>query len=447
MFVVESGKVRVFTERDGRARNLAFYREGDFFGELSILNDSPRAASAEAVTPVRLLALPIDAVRELKARFPEFRRLLEERLAQYRTDTEARLPLDFATEQLPAETRVQDKVDLGPSSPDTDETFAEDGLFRKRRRIRRFPHRPADRRDGLRRRQPRHDLPLLRQGREPRAHPPAGATPASTAPACKAICEGANELGLAARAVKVSPADLAELPLPAIVHWDGNHWVVLVRRGRRPTCASPTPPSGKRRMTRADFEAKWSGYAALFDYTDRFEQTPEARPRHRLALSRSSGPTPACSRRRSRWPHREPAADGHPGLHPGHRGPGVVEHDVDAAQGARDRHGCGDLLFTRRQPGAAIPAPFRRRAGRRRDPRLPHAAAPEPADELLQHPPHRRHPAPARRHLAGARVPRASTASAALTAVASSPRHRADGGLQRHAHPGVPRHGAVVRPA
>ena len=55
MFVVEAGKVRVFADRNGRARNLAFYREGDFFGELSILNESPRAASAEAVTPVRLL--------------------------------------------------------------------------------------------------------------------------------------------------------------------------------------------------------------------------------------------------------------------------------------------------------------------------------------------------------------------------------------------------------
>jgi ABC-type bacteriocin/lantibiotic exporter with double-glycine peptidase domain len=31
----------------------------------------------------------------------------------------------------------------------------------------------------------------------------------------------------AARAVKASATGLAQLPLPAIVHWDGNHWVVL----------------------------------------------------------------------------------------------------------------------------------------------------------------------------------------------------------------------------
>ena len=51
---------------------------------------------------MRLLALAPDVVRELKGQFVEFRRLLEERLAQYRADVEARVPLDVATEQLPA---------------------------------------------------------------------------------------------------------------------------------------------------------------------------------------------------------------------------------------------------------------------------------------------------------------------------------------------------------
>jgi ATP-binding cassette subfamily B protein len=41
LYVVEQGHVRVFTLADGKPRNLAFYREGDFFGELSILNGSP----------------------------------------------------------------------------------------------------------------------------------------------------------------------------------------------------------------------------------------------------------------------------------------------------------------------------------------------------------------------------------------------------------------------
>ncbi len=65
---------------------------------------------------MRLLALAPEAVRDLKSQFPEFRKLLEERLAQYRADTDARVPLDVATELLPAEARVHDKVDLGPDA-------------------------------------------------------------------------------------------------------------------------------------------------------------------------------------------------------------------------------------------------------------------------------------------------------------------------------------------
>jgi ATP-binding cassette subfamily B protein len=93
----------------------------------------------------------------------------------------------------------------------------------------------------------------------------------------RAICEGANELGLAARAVKASATGLAQLPLPAIVHWDGNHWVVLYDVSDTHVRISD-PAIGKRRMTRAAFEEKWSGFAALFDYTDRFEQNVEASP-------------------------------------------------------------------------------------------------------------------------------------------------------------------------
>src|SRR6059058_3921455 len=65
LYVIEKGRARVFTGINGRERNLAFYREGDFFGELSILNGSPRAASVEAFTDCQLLSLEPKSVKEL----------------------------------------------------------------------------------------------------------------------------------------------------------------------------------------------------------------------------------------------------------------------------------------------------------------------------------------------------------------------------------------------
>src|SRR5207247_4504238 len=83
----------------------------------------------------------------LRRRFPEFSKLLSERLALYQAKTEARIPLDFTTELLPAETQVHDKVELDGQQPlaegeEKEEPFAaERGLFRKRgKRIRKIDH-------------------------------------------------------------------------------------------------------------------------------------------------------------------------------------------------------------------------------------------------------------------------------------------------------------------
>src|SRR2546426_305753 len=122
MYILEKGRARAFTQNNGAQVNLAFYRDGDFFGELSILNGSPRAASVEAYSDCDLLALDPQSVQDLRRRFPEFDKLLSERLALYQAKTEARIPLDFTTELLPAETQVQNKVELErqPSSAPED---------------------------------------------------------------------------------------------------------------------------------------------------------------------------------------------------------------------------------------------------------------------------------------------------------------------------------------
>ncbi|MDB6147169.1 MAG: hypothetical protein JWO45_833, partial [Spartobacteria bacterium] len=146
MYVIEKGRARVFAGINGRERNLAFYREGDFFGELSILNGSPRAASVEAFTDCRLLSLNPEAVQDLRSRFPEFEKLLGERLAIYQAKTEARIPLDFTSEMLPAETQAHDKVEVdgqeAPAQEGEEDPFVdEQGLFRKRaKRVRKIDH-------------------------------------------------------------------------------------------------------------------------------------------------------------------------------------------------------------------------------------------------------------------------------------------------------------------
>jgi ATP-binding cassette subfamily B protein len=287
MYIIQEGQVRVFSQNNGHAKNLAFLRGGDFFGELSALQGAPRAASAEAVRDCQLLSLNREAVLDLNRQFPEFERLMVERRAQYKFGSAARVPLDFALEMPPAGAAARNGEDDGNSVDEPEagnangtangEPFADEkGLFRKRKkRIRRFPFvQQIDEMDCgaaalamvCRRFGRKVSLPRIRQ----LCHT------ASDGTSLQAICRAATELGLAARALKVSQRNLPHLPLPAIVHWEGNHWIALYDVGVKHVRVAD-PATGLRRISLSEFLEKWSGYAALFDYTVEFEKAPTGR--------------------------------------------------------------------------------------------------------------------------------------------------------------------------
>jgi len=299
MYIIEEGRCRVHIGVDGRRRNVAFLRKGEFFGEQSVFRDQPREGTVESVTPTRLLRLTRETYAELLTRHPEFRAEIEDRLAQYDFKHTAQIPIDLFQELLPAEVRGQETVSEEQVDQDLTQTWAipdterageapepesgpgapfadEEGRFvKKGRRIRRFPHLwQIDEMDCgatslaivCRYFGKAISLARIRQ----LVH--TGLDGASL----RAICEGANELGLAARAVKASPDNLDQIPLPAVVHWDGNHWVVLY--GVAPDHVRVSDPGvGKRKVPRKVFLEKWTGYAALFDYTDAFAQNEETR--------------------------------------------------------------------------------------------------------------------------------------------------------------------------
>jgi CRP-like cAMP-binding protein len=56
MYVIEQGEVSVgLVGNDGSKKELALLKDGDFFGELSLLDESPRSASVIAVTDANLI--------------------------------------------------------------------------------------------------------------------------------------------------------------------------------------------------------------------------------------------------------------------------------------------------------------------------------------------------------------------------------------------------------
>ncbi len=54
MYVILTGRVRIFRSKEGHETTLAVLGHGDFFGEMALFDHRPRSASVEAVTPVEV---------------------------------------------------------------------------------------------------------------------------------------------------------------------------------------------------------------------------------------------------------------------------------------------------------------------------------------------------------------------------------------------------------
>ncbi|BAY93577.1 MULTISPECIES: peptidase domain-containing ABC transporter [unclassified Tolypothrix] len=76
---------------------------------------------------------------------------------------------------------------------------------------------------------------------------------------------GAEILGFNTRPVKTSPELLNrmhEAPLPAIIHWKGNHWVVLYgKKGKK--CLIADPAVGIRHLSKKDLAEGWTDWLML----------------------------------------------------------------------------------------------------------------------------------------------------------------------------------------
>ena len=83
-FVIVEGEVEVVREEDGQVETLAHLGGGQFFGEMAIMYDQPRAATVRAVRPTLLLAMDRDSFRSVVAgslgASEDFDRVLRQRL-------------------------------------------------------------------------------------------------------------------------------------------------------------------------------------------------------------------------------------------------------------------------------------------------------------------------------------------------------------------------------
>jgi hypothetical protein len=71
MYIIEEGRVEIYRKANGGERRLGLLEAGDFFGEMGLLDDQPRTASARATVDTRLLLIDETTFEQILRRHPE----------------------------------------------------------------------------------------------------------------------------------------------------------------------------------------------------------------------------------------------------------------------------------------------------------------------------------------------------------------------------------------
>ena len=105
------------------------------------------------------------------------------------------------------------------------------------------------------------------------------------------IVEAARKLGLEADAVRAEVADLQNIPLPAILHWEFNHFVVLQSVTSRGAVILD-PAVGRVELTASRLSEAWTGVAIVCIPGEHFVERAKALPSFRpyLRILRTSAP-------------------------------------------------------------------------------------------------------------------------------------------------------------
>ena len=240
---------------------------------MSLLRGTGRTASVEAVSTVRLLVLDAAAFSRAQEENPAMRQRIEEQIAFYERGPSRHVPLDFAAELTAAE----------PEGPQAEQATvpvpvpAASGSRRRRRgRARHVPFVPQlEESDGG-----AACLAMVCRGlgaevrsahvRDLLGHSFEGAS-------LQGMLRSGASLGLDLHPSEHGKDALEQLPLPAIIHWPGEHWAVLDEvRGERVHIADPAHGDGW--VSREDLMRHWDGLALEVTATPALSQVPTDKP-------------------------------------------------------------------------------------------------------------------------------------------------------------------------
>ena len=111
MFIIQEGEVEILKKFRGKERRVALLEEGDFFGEMAILEDQPRSASARAVANCALLRIDSTTFDQMVRHHPEIPVRMLRKLCSRLREADLHLEVD----NVPASLERSGSLQLRPT--------------------------------------------------------------------------------------------------------------------------------------------------------------------------------------------------------------------------------------------------------------------------------------------------------------------------------------------
>ena len=293
LYIIIAGKVRLLSHTD---QLVATIKSGSTFGELTVLPQLGLLPYVvRASINVQLLFLPAEALLPLMEKYRDIRAHLEKQARSHNSQliqlTSNADGVGRSEKQLKGEKERDFRLKPSPFTPDTLDPSIK---LKQDKKISNayFPS-PAQRVGHLWQRMVRR-YPFLSQ----QSTSDCGAACLAmvslywgrrfsinrlrvlanvdrNGASLRGLAAAAESVGFATRPVKANFKQLAQQTLPAIVHWEGKHYIVVYKMTRTQVIVAD-PAIGQRTISHREFNHHWTGYALLCHPTVLLQGTQES---------------------------------------------------------------------------------------------------------------------------------------------------------------------------
>ena len=276
-YLIESGKLKVVRWEGEKEEIINFLREGDFFGEKALIEETKRYADVHCLTDCHLFSLTKEDFQEIVLKSPKLKKVIEDRVQSYLTDRPPIPYQEIIKQELAAlkPIKVQERISEEEITPPEE----------KKKHYRKFADFYYQ----------QISFPFIQQHDETTcgttclmmvaryygknfssnrlrelAHVDLSGSSLAD------LASAAEQLGFSTRGMKFDYSTLRSAHLPCIVHWQGYHYIVVYKMDEKHIWVAD-PALGLRKYDREYFSSNWKGITLILEPTPAFERQEEDR--------------------------------------------------------------------------------------------------------------------------------------------------------------------------